>query len=213
MRVSEHGRRAGAHRCGAKCRVIGQQVADITLREIAAMLGRFEPPARVAVGRAHRRRRWPDGHRPRRPGSSCPSSSMQSPTYKRVGSTTTVMSQDEYTRLLLDRNHSRHRWANQPAEGVRRRLGSRRDPAHTSYGHRAAAAFGWHQHGRRRHHRSFRLGHRWPTHQRRADALRHEILAALPTGAAQARSLPRNEDHRRHHRQQGREAAKRGGSH
>ena len=37
---------------------------------------------------------------------------------KRVGSTTTVMSQDEYARLLLDRNHSRHRWENQTAVGV-----------------------------------------------------------------------------------------------
>ncbi|MDX2053244.1 MAG: hypothetical protein SFV15_12675 [Polyangiaceae bacterium] len=39
--------------------------------------------------------------------------------YKRVGSTTTVMSQEEYGRPLLDRNHSRHRWENQPAVGVR----------------------------------------------------------------------------------------------
>lgn len=39
--------------------------------------------------------------------------------YKRVGSTTTTMSQDEYMRLLLDRSHARHRWENQPAEGVR----------------------------------------------------------------------------------------------
>ncbi len=29
------------------------------------------------------------------------------------------MSQDEYARLLLDRSHSRHRWENQPAVGVR----------------------------------------------------------------------------------------------
>ena len=39
--------------------------------------------------------------------------------YKRVGSTTTVMSQEEYARLLLNRNHSRYRWENQPAVGVR----------------------------------------------------------------------------------------------
>ena len=29
------------------------------------------------------------------------------------------MAQEEYGRLLLDRNHSRHRWENQPAIGVR----------------------------------------------------------------------------------------------
>jgi ATP-dependent DNA helicase RecG len=44
---------------------------------------------------------------------------FESKPYKRVGSTTTVMSQEEYARLLLDRNHSRHRWENQPAVGMR----------------------------------------------------------------------------------------------
>jgi predicted HTH transcriptional regulator len=44
---------------------------------------------------------------------------FESKPYKRVGSTTTVMSQEEYARLLLDRSHSRHRWENQPAVGVR----------------------------------------------------------------------------------------------
>ena len=39
--------------------------------------------------------------------------------YKRVGTTTRVMSQEEYSRMLLDRNHSRYRWENQPAVGVR----------------------------------------------------------------------------------------------
>lgn len=39
--------------------------------------------------------------------------------YRRVGSTTIVMSQEDYARLLLDRNHSRHRWENQTAVGVR----------------------------------------------------------------------------------------------
>jgi len=32
-------------------RVVGQQVADITLRDIAAMLGRFELPARIEMER------------------------------------------------------------------------------------------------------------------------------------------------------------------
>jgi predicted HTH transcriptional regulator len=32
-------------------RLVGQDVADITLRDIAAMLGRFEPPARVEMSR------------------------------------------------------------------------------------------------------------------------------------------------------------------
>jgi ATP-dependent DNA helicase RecG len=32
-------------------KIVGQQVADITLRDIAAMLGRFEPSARVEMDR------------------------------------------------------------------------------------------------------------------------------------------------------------------
>jgi ATP-dependent DNA helicase RecG len=48
-----------------------------------------------------------------------PRSSSRAKPYRRVGSTTTVMAQDEYARLLLDRNHSRHRWENQPAVRVR----------------------------------------------------------------------------------------------
>lgn len=44
---------------------------------------------------------------------------FESKPNKRVGSATTVMSQEEYARLLLDRNHSGHRWENQPAVGVR----------------------------------------------------------------------------------------------
>jgi ATP-dependent DNA helicase RecG len=97
---------------------VGQTVSDATLRDIAAMLGRFEPSAPVEMERlpldngcevivlaaASAREHAPfafDG----RP-------------YKRVGSTTTQMPQDEYARLLLDRSHSRHRWENQPAVRV-----------------------------------------------------------------------------------------------
>jgi ATP-dependent DNA helicase RecG len=34
---------------GPDGKLVGQEVADITLREIAAMLGRFEPPARAST--------------------------------------------------------------------------------------------------------------------------------------------------------------------
>lgn len=100
-------------------RLVGQEVADITLRDIAAMLGRFEPPARVEISRV-------DVGNGRQvivldaaPARQFAPFVFESKPYKRVGSTTTVMSQEEYARLLLDRNHSRHRWKNQPAVGVR----------------------------------------------------------------------------------------------
>jgi ATP-dependent DNA helicase RecG len=83
------------------------------------MLGRFEPPARVETGRV-------DVGNGRQvlvleaaPSRQFAPYVFESKPSKRVGSTTTVMSQEEYARLLLDRNHSRHRWENQPAVGVR----------------------------------------------------------------------------------------------
>ncbi|MFT4099640.1 MAG: ATP-binding protein [Burkholderiaceae bacterium] len=104
---------------GPNGRIVGQQVADSTLRDIAAMLGRFEPAARVEV-----RRVGVGGDRQvivldAPPARQFVPFVFESKPYKRVGSTTTVMSQEEYAQLLLDRNHSRHRWENQPAIGVR----------------------------------------------------------------------------------------------
>lgn len=100
-------------------KIVGQQVADITLRDIAAMLGRFEPAVRVEVRRVD-----VGGDRQvivldAPPARQFVPFVFESKPYKRVGSTTTVMSQEEYARLLLDRNHARHRWENQPAVGVR----------------------------------------------------------------------------------------------
>jgi ATP-dependent DNA helicase RecG len=100
-------------------KLVGQDVADITLRDIAAMLGRLEPPARVEMSRV-------DVGNGRQvivleavPSRQFAPFVFDSTPYKRVGSTTAVMSQEEYARLLLDRNHRRHRWENQPAVGVR----------------------------------------------------------------------------------------------
>src|SRR5688572_18947571 len=89
---------------GPDGRLVGQEVADITLRDIATMLGRFEPPARVEMTRV-------DVSNGRQVIVLDAASARQhapfvfdAKPYKRVGSTTTVMSQDEYGRLLLDRN-------------------------------------------------------------------------------------------------------------
>ncbi len=104
---------------GSDGRIVGQQVADTTLRDIAAMLGRFEPPARIEMSRVD----VGDGRQvivlEAAPARQYAPFVFEGRPYKRVGSTTTVMSQDEYARLLLDRNHTRHRWENQPATSVR----------------------------------------------------------------------------------------------
>jgi ATP-dependent DNA helicase RecG len=104
---------------GPDGRIVGQQVADITLRDIAAMLGRFEPHARVEMSRV-------DVGDSRQvivldvaPARQHAPFVFGAKPFKRVGTTTTVMSQEEYSTLLPDRNHSWHRWENQPADGVR----------------------------------------------------------------------------------------------
>ena len=95
---------------GPDGKLVGQDVADITPRDIAVMLGRFEPPARVEMSRV-------DVENGRQvivleavPSRQFAPFVFESKPYKRVGSTTTVMSQEEYARLLLERNHRRHRW-------------------------------------------------------------------------------------------------------
>jgi ATP-dependent DNA helicase RecG len=99
-------------------KAIGQEVSDATLRDIAAMLGRFEPPARIEMDRVD------IGEGRTVVVLNAPSAREHAPftfegkAFRRVGSTTTVMAQEVYGRLLLDRNHSRHRWENQPAIGV-----------------------------------------------------------------------------------------------
>lgn len=99
-------------------KAVGQDVSDATLRDIVAMLGRFEPAAQVEMERI--------AVEDEREVIvlAVPSAREYGPfafdgrPYKRVGSTTSVMPQDEYARLLLDRSHSRHRWENQPAVSV-----------------------------------------------------------------------------------------------
>jgi len=89
-------------------KLVGQQVADITLRDVAAMLGRFEPPARIEMERVE------VGEDRTVIVLEAPSAREYAPfvfeakPYRRVGSTTTAMPQDDYSRLLLDRNHRRY---------------------------------------------------------------------------------------------------------
>lgn len=99
-------------------KAVGQHVGDDTLRDIAGMLGRFEPAARVELERIP-----VEGKREvivlavAAERDYVPYASDGRPC-KRIGSTTSVMPQEEYARLLLDRTHSRQRWENQIAFGV-----------------------------------------------------------------------------------------------
>ena len=99
--------------------IVGQVVSDKTRRETAAMLDRFEPPASVDVEYVE----VPDSGR-KVIVLSVPSTRDARPftfdgrPYQRVETTTSVMAQERYEVLLLDRAHARRRWENQPAVDV-----------------------------------------------------------------------------------------------
>ncbi|MCZ2154547.1 MAG: putative DNA binding domain-containing protein [Bryobacterales bacterium] len=97
-------------------KIIGQIVADGTLRDIAQCFKRFEPPAPIQIHRVP----LPDSDREvlvlqadasyeARPFA------FDGRSYERVGSTTSVMPQETYQRLLLERAHAKQRWENLPA--------------------------------------------------------------------------------------------------
>mgnify|MGYP000989396307 CR=1 FL=1 len=101
-------------------KIVGQAVTDKTRREIAVMLGRFEPPPLVGVEYLA----LPESGRKlivleaRSQGEVRPFTFDGRP-YQRVETTTTRMPQERYESLLLDRMHAQRRWENQPAVGVR----------------------------------------------------------------------------------------------
>jgi ATP-dependent DNA helicase RecG len=97
-------------------KIAGQIVADGTLRDIAQCFKRFEPPAHIQL------------HRVSLPNSGREVIVLQASasyetrpfafderSYERVGSTTSVMPQETYQRLLLERAHAKQRWENLPA--------------------------------------------------------------------------------------------------
>lgn len=98
--------------------LVGQEVSDKTLREIAQAMDSFEPPARIEIERV--------GVAPGREVvllhvgglSDTVPFTFEGQACERVGSTTRKMPQDKYEKLLLERAHSRRRWENQEAEGT-----------------------------------------------------------------------------------------------
>jgi ATP-dependent DNA helicase RecG len=98
-------------------KLIGQTVSDNTLREISELFKKFEPPPLIEIERIELHKN--NGvivltaiHR----GSDAPYVFAGRP-YQRVGSTTSIMPQQAYQRLLIERDHHRHRWETEIAEG------------------------------------------------------------------------------------------------
>lgn len=90
--------------------IVGQQIADITLQNVAAMISRFEPPAAVEIGRIP----LSNGLEVLTLEVKCASEKapfiFEGKSYQRIGSSTFVMPQERYNELLLARSHDKFRW-------------------------------------------------------------------------------------------------------
>lgn len=97
-------------------RVVGQQIGARTIEEVVHALGEIDPPAFPSVDRV------PVGNGLEVLIISVPSGqnrpySIRGRAYRRVGNTNSLLSRDEYNRVLLERLHGEQRWENEPAAG------------------------------------------------------------------------------------------------
>jgi ATP-dependent DNA helicase RecG len=97
-------------------RILGQQVSDHTIEELAQEIQQIEPPVfpqidRVEVGGGRHVIAVQVSAGANRPYS------YKSQAYKRVGNTTQKLSRDEYNAMLIERVHGERRWETEPAVG------------------------------------------------------------------------------------------------
>ena len=98
-------------------RIVGQAISDKTLRDVADILGKFEPPAAINQTRIQLMNGKEVMVLEAIPNPELRPYVFNGRPYQRVGPTTSVMPQETYQRLLNERTHSRTRWESQPAEG------------------------------------------------------------------------------------------------
>ncbi len=98
-------------------RIVGQEIADKTLREVASVLNKLEPPAGFNQIRVELESGKEVLVLKVIPNPELRPYVFDGRPYQRVGSTTSVMPQETYQRLLTERAHGRTRWENQIADG------------------------------------------------------------------------------------------------
>lgn len=97
-------------------RILGQQVADRTIEEVAQEIQQIEPTVFPQIDRVDVKPNLQvivvqASTGPNRPYS------YKGQAYKRVGNTSPKMSRDEYNRILIERFHGERRWETEIAEG------------------------------------------------------------------------------------------------
>ena len=98
--------------------ILGQQVSDQTMREVAQEMAALDPPAKVAIHRVV--------VAPGREvlvlaatgGSDLVPFTCDGRPYERVGSTTRRMPREHFDQLVIERMHATRRWESQEAEGT-----------------------------------------------------------------------------------------------
>lgn len=98
-------------------RILGQAISDKTLRDVAEVFQKFEPPASIAQDRVNVADNKAALVLEAIPNPESRPYAFDGRPYQRIGSTTSIMPQATYQRLLNERAHSHIRWENQPAEG------------------------------------------------------------------------------------------------
>jgi ATP-dependent DNA helicase RecG len=98
-------------------RIIGQKITDSTLREIAEVLKKFEPPAAIELTRIEIEDDREVIVLTAAPRQCDMPYTFNGRAYQRIGSTTSRMPQQTYQRLLLEREHNNHRWETEVAKG------------------------------------------------------------------------------------------------
>jgi len=96
-------------------RILGQTISDKTIREVAEELQKFEPPAFVAQVRVNIADNKEVLLLEAIPHPESRPYAFNGRPYQRSGSTTSIMPQATYQRLLHERAHSHIRWENQAA--------------------------------------------------------------------------------------------------
>ncbi|MBU0718145.1 MAG: putative DNA binding domain-containing protein [Planctomycetes bacterium] len=95
-----------------KGEILGQQVSDKTLTDVAATLGKFEPPPPIQIQRVIVKTDKEVIVLRATPAQESLPFTFDGRPYERVGTTTSIMPQERYQQLLIQRIQSRQRWEN-----------------------------------------------------------------------------------------------------
>ncbi len=103
----------------AEGKLVGQSVSDKTLQEIAGAIHKLSPPAAVDITRYQIKEGKEIIELSAFPSKLDIPYTFDGRPFQRVGTTTSIMPQQNYQKLLLERNHQQQRWETAIAHGLK----------------------------------------------------------------------------------------------